>query len=95
VGGLVPGSAALRESRRLVVMAREEDPPRLTMTLNLINDARFVAIFATGSACAEVVRRCAARRAERAAMPVAGVAPADGVLRWYLDGSACDAEGGW
>lgn len=89
---LFPHSPALRVRGRLVV-ANEgptvPPPPRITMTADFINTARFVAVLATGEhkrpALARVVSRCESPEA----LPILGIRPVAGELRWYLDRTAC------
>jgi 6-phosphogluconolactonase len=78
-------------------------PDRVTMTLRLINGARFVGVLVTGEGKRETVgkvaRAAAALRArdgdaaaEKSAvrdLPILGVRPVGGEMRWYLDRAAC------
>lgn len=77
-------------------------PDRLTMTLRLINASRLIALMVTGESkrptlekVAAVCRRMrasgvkAATPSEIEALPVLGLSPVGGELRWYLDQSAC------
>lgn len=82
-------------------------PDRVTMTLRLINASRFIAVMVTGSAKRPVIARVAEtwKRArgmglpgptadEIEALPILGVAPSGGELRWYLDLEACPPMAG-
>lgn len=67
-------------------------PERVTMMLPLINASRFIGVLVTGKSkrttVAAVVGRAGdARAAEE--LPVLGVRPLGGELRWYLDYEAC------
>lgn len=88
VAGLGPGAPAAGDD--LVRFDPAEGSPRVTMTMHLINAARFVAILACGpgvrEAIAGVIR---ARRVGGTGPPAASLAPLGGDLRWYLDRDAC------
>jgi 6-phosphogluconolactonase len=91
---LFPGHQALDESERLVVACtgpRVTPPDRITMTYPLINAARLVAVMVCGASKAPTIARVAAREADRRTLPILGVRPLAGELKWYLDG---DAAGG-
>lgn len=67
-------------------------PGRVTMTYRLINASRFVSIMVTGESKRETVERVARSRYDEDAfedLPVLGVHPVAGELRWYLDAGAC------
>ena len=67
-------------------------PDRVTMMLPLINASRFIGVLVTGKGKRETVRKIAARAGDPAAaaeLPVLGVKPLGGELRWYLDYEAC------
>ncbi len=90
---LFPGTAALHESARWVVM---NDVPqlgtrRMTLTYPVINAARRVWILISGGGKREIVGQCLAARSEAGRekqWPVLGVHPADGELIWWLDAVA-------
>ncbi len=89
---LFPYDDALGERHRLVrcVEAASADPPRrVTMTLPLINAARMVAILVTGPRKAEAISRVVRGEESMEALPVSGVRPAHGELKWFLDAAAC------
>jgi 6-phosphogluconolactonase len=91
VAGLVPHADALREERRLVrfSMGEPAGPPQVTMTLPLINAARFVAVVALGSAVSDALWQLTRADGPVDELPARGIAPLDGELRWYLDAAAC------
>lgn len=89
---LFPRSPALDARDRLAVMntgPMVTPPDRVTMTLELINASRLVAVMVTGEKKRDAVARAVARRESARDLPVLGVAPLAGELRWYLDRRAC------
>lgn len=87
-----PCASAVRERSRLVVreIAESADPPeRITMTLPLINAARFIAVMVTGESKAGMLQRVALGSDPPEELPIKGVRPLSGELRWYLDAQAC------
>ncbi len=94
IASLFPRHEILRERTRLVrrVTAPSADPPqRITMTYPLINAARVVAVLVTGAAKAATLDRLATGRESRQELPIKGVRPARGELKWFLDAAACTA----
>ncbi|MGI9012656.1 MAG: 6-phosphogluconolactonase [Phycisphaerales bacterium] len=89
---LFPFSEAIHEDTRLVRMNRGGQTPeggRLTMTYPLINAARCIAVLATGPGKRPAIERLLATERESVdALPIAGVEPVGGELRWYLDAAA-------
>jgi 6-phosphogluconolactonase len=93
VASLFPGSAALAETRRLVV----ESPPgrlpppvdRVTMTVPVFNAARAVTFLVAGAAKTPALRRALAGDP---AVPAAHIRPAAGRLCWYVDAAAAGNE---
>jgi 6-phosphogluconolactonase len=88
---LAPGSRALV---RVNAGPTVTPPDRVTMTLPLINASRFIALLVTGAGKRATVERVAAggQTADPATvreLPVLGVRPIGGELRWYLDHDAC------
>ena len=93
---LFPHSSALREETKLVTIVSDGETPapgRVSMTFPLINAARFIAVLVTGYSKADAVARLAAREETIATLPVMGLAPVGGELKWYLDAEAamCDS----
>jgi 6-phosphogluconolactonase len=89
---LFPDSPALRERDRLVVFNEGPSvtpPPRLTMTFPLINAARYVAVLVTGSKKRATLSRVAEQSASTRELPILGVKPLAGVMKWFLDAEAC------
>lgn len=69
-------------------------PDRVTMTLPLINASRFIGVLITGESKRSAIAKVAARSADPtnediAKLPILGVRPLGGELRWYLDHAAC------
>ena len=89
---LFPHTPPLHESSRLVVFnenPKVQPPRRVTMTYPLINAARFVAVLVTGASKTSMLRRVASGRENLDELPILGIHPMSGELRWYLDGPAC------
>ncbi len=95
---LFPRSPALEPDGRLVVVnsgPAVTPPDRVTMTLPLINASRFVGVLVTGAPKAPTIGRVAAASGTGPAagtiadLPILGVRPLAGELRWYLDREAC------
>jgi 6-phosphogluconolactonase len=93
---LFPHSPALGASDRLVVMnggPTVTPPDRVTMTFSLINASRFIAVLVTGEQKQKTIARLARGGEDAAALPILGVSPLGGELRWYLDRAACPDGG--
>ncbi len=98
---LFPGSPALVERQHLIAAndgPTVTPPPRLTMTLPLLNKARKIAVLVTGDKKAEMIRRveaqCRTGKPDPQRLPITGVIPEAGeeVLTWYLDDAAAGRE---
>ena len=90
---IFPGSPALHAPERLAMdvpapTTAEPAVPRVTLTMRMINAARFVAPLVMGADKAPMLRRVADGAAPDE-VPIAGVRPVAGELRWYLDAAAC------
>jgi 6-phosphogluconolactonase len=88
---LFPHTEPLRDTERLVQFntAPVEPVERVTMTFPLINAARFIAIMVAGSGKADAIRRVARAEDPVDALPIRGINPLKGELKWYLDAAAC------
>jgi 6-phosphogluconolactonase len=89
---LFPNTQPLHETEKLVRfnIARDAHPrDRLTMTFPVINSARFVAVMVAGESKAAAIRRASQRTESLDELPILGVSPLNGELRWYLDVAAC------
>jgi 6-phosphogluconolactonase len=97
---LFPHSPALHERDRLVVFNRGPSvtpPDRVTVTYRVLNASRFVGVLVTGAgkreAIARVERAALSGNEGSEALPILGVRPVAGELRWYLDSEACPESG--
>ncbi len=91
---LFPYNETLGERHRLVRCVDEpaaQPPHRVTMTCPLINSARMVAILVTGASKADAISRIAKGDMSIEQLPVTGVRPGQGQLKWFLDAEACAA----
>jgi 6-phosphogluconolactonase len=93
---LFPGTAALDEQQRWVVM--NEVPQlatrRMTLTYPVFNRARRVWVLISGRDKREILSQCLAARTERGRerqWPILGVRPAGGELIWWMDRAAAGA----
>ncbi len=94
---LFPRSPALKANGRLVLInagPAVTPPDRVTMTFDLLNASRFIAVMVTGEKKREMVARIrdAARNSASSSvqdLPILGIRPLGGELRWYLDAAAC------
>ncbi|MGD9688481.1 MAG: 6-phosphogluconolactonase [Phycisphaerales bacterium] len=89
---LFPHSPALEDAGRWVLKntgPRVTPPDRVTMTYTLLNAARFIAVLCTGTKKQEMIAKVAAGRHSPAELPIQGIKPMRGELRWYLDAAAC------
>lgn len=92
---LFPHTEPLHEHNRLVrfnTYAHAVPPQRLTMTFPLINSARFASVLVTGRSKAPIISRLAAGEDSVDDLPIKGVTPLNGELKWYLDAAACGIE---
>jgi 6-phosphogluconolactonase len=85
---LFPGSAALKENRRLFVANWVEkfNAYRLTLTFPVINHAACVTFLAVGQDKAPMVRQVLQEK--QADLPSAQIQPTNGTLVWLLDAAA-------
>jgi len=88
---LFPGDPALEESERWVVpVFNAPKPPseRITLTLPLINQARQIAVVATGAGKTAVMTRVRGMDASIPVLPIQRIRPQEGEIRWFLDSAA-------
>ncbi len=87
---LFPGSPALAERERWVVVAPGPPPheQRLTLTLPVLNAARVVLFLVTGAEKAEIVSRVLEGDESPETLPARAVRPVDGRVYWVLDRAA-------
>lgn len=62
---------------------------RVTMTYPLLNAANFIAVLITGQAKASMVLQVASGEELIEDVPIMGILPEKGQLKWYLDQDAC------
>jgi len=89
---LFPGSPAIGVTDRLVVMnkgPKVTPPDRVTMTYRLINASRFIAVLVSGENKRAKLGELAAGRSSVSDLPISGIKPIGGELRWYMDAAAC------
>jgi 6-phosphogluconolactonase len=89
---LFPHTEPLGETKRLVRFNRTETATpheRMTMTFPLLNASRFIAVLATGAKKASMIQRIATGDDSIADLPIKGIQPINGELKWYLDAAAC------
>jgi 6-phosphogluconolactonase len=88
---LFPGTPALQEDRRIVIVGHAPTGirSRLTLTLGVLNHAAVVLFLVTGAGKADIVRRILEPKSdEDRSLPAARISPASGRLVWMLDHSA-------
>lgn len=87
VASLFPGTSALQEKERWVVASEGEGlaPPRVTLTLPVINRAAHVVFLVAGDQKAGVVRRFLEDRKKEDPLPAQLVEPVEGNLYLLLD----------
>jgi 6-phosphogluconolactonase len=85
---LFPGSPGLFEADRWAVAVKPDRAPhdRITLTLPVINNGRFVTFLVTGAAKANALKRAAGRKEPQ--LPAARVYPAKGSLFFLADREA-------
>jgi len=93
---LFPNSPALTAGGRLILInsgPAVTPPDRVTMTFDLLNASRFIAVMVTGEKKRDMVAKvvAAAKSPDPAELPVLGITPLGGELRWYLDAAAVPA----
>lgn len=89
---LFPGSRALDDGGRMVLANDGEGvrpPARITMTLHLLNASRCLALLVLGEKKRGAMERVVRRAGGMRELPVLGLRPLAGELRWYLDRAAC------
>jgi 6-phosphogluconolactonase len=92
---LFPHSPALHETEHLVrinVYPPVKPPQRVSMTYPLLNASRFISVLVTGAAKAAMIQRIANGSDSPQELPVKGIVPLNGELKWYLDAAACGIE---
>jgi 6-phosphogluconolactonase len=88
---LFPGSSALEENTRSVIVVRNSPKPppvRLTMTLPLINQAAHVHFLVSGGGKAYALHSTLEGSTDPSRWPAQGVQPTRGTRTWWLDDEA-------
>jgi 6-phosphogluconolactonase len=85
---LFPGSPALDENRGWVAAVPSKDPPRVTLTCPVLNNALIVAFLVSGENKAEVLQRVLHPSPADDALPAARIRPVNGSLRFLIDQAA-------
>jgi len=76
------------EPRRWVAAVPEADPPRVTLTLPILNQARRVVFLVTGARKAEILRAVWEGPFDPLRWPAQGVRPGQGRVLWLVDAAA-------
>lgn len=89
---LFPHSPALSSGGRLILINNGPTvtpPDRITMTFDLLNASRFIAVMVTGEKKRDMIAKLATiKTSNPAELPITGINPLGGELRWYLDAAA-------
>lgn len=64
-------------------------PDRITMTYYLLNASRFLGVMCVGEGKKAMLAKVASGAHQPAELPILGIRPHAGELRWYLDHAAC------
>ena len=64
-------------------------PDRVTMTYTLLNASRMIAALVMGEEKAPMIERIVNGDDDSKDIPIKGINPIGGSLRWYLDAAAC------
>ena len=89
---LFPNSRALSVTDRLVTLndgPTVVPPDRVTMTYTMLNASRILAPLVMGEEKAEMIKRIATGDDPSHDIPIKGIDPLGGVMRWYVDSAAC------
>jgi len=86
-----PSSPIIDNDDSLVTVNRSGAVRTMSLSMRVINASRFVAIIATGEHKQPGIRLMTSGDASRS--PLSKVNPIGGVLKWYLDESACPSNG--
>jgi 6-phosphogluconolactonase len=84
---LFPGTAALAETRRLVVpnWVKKFKSYRITLSLSVINNAAFILFLVAGREKAETLKAVLEGDSKTPRFPVQSIQPTHGELVWFLD----------
>jgi len=87
---LFPGGSALQERKRWAVEAQGPSggPPRVTLTLPVLNEARLICFLVAGGNKAKTLARVIRGSNASHPLPAQRVVPWNGELFWYVDSEA-------
>lgn len=87
---LFPGSPVEVDSPTLAVVANYQDRPanRVTLTQNVINDARNIFFLAVGASKAETLKKVLGDNYTPAELPSQRIDPKNGKVTWFVDEAA-------
>ncbi len=87
---LFPGSPVDVDSATLAVVANYQDRPanRVTLTQNVINDARNIFFLAVGASKAETLKKILSNTYTPTELPAQRIDPKDGKIIWFVDEAA-------
>lgn len=91
-GALLAGWPGSRQATLVNTVGRYP-AARVGLSAHMLNAARFVGVLATGSGVRAAVGRLSLAGADAMELPVLGLSPVGGELRWYLDAAACPQAG--
>jgi 6-phosphogluconolactonase len=89
---LFPNSWALDVDDRLMTLNSGPTvvpPDRVSMTYKLLNASRLICPLVIGTEKAPMIHKIATGDDPSHDIPIKGINPVGGVLRWYLDAAAC------
>lgn len=84
---IFPGNLDLLNSEKICDVATHpvSNQKRITITGRIINNASRVVFLVTGKKKADIVEKIINNRAEALPFPASHIAPAEGLLTWYVD----------
>jgi 6-phosphogluconolactonase len=85
---LFPGSPALDEIRGWVAAVPSKDPPRVTLTYPVLNNALIVAFLVSGENKAEALQRVLEGSPAQDSLPAARIWPLNGTIHFLVDRAA-------
>ena len=88
---LFPGHPGLNEKEKLVIPISDSPKPppcRITLTFPVLNNARCVAVIATGESKADAVKGCLEPANIQDRLPAGRAQPTSGELHWFMDEGA-------
>jgi len=87
---LFPHSAALEETKRLVVAPWVEklNTYRITMTLPVLNNGSAVVFLVTGASKAQILSEVISKKSQQQLYPAQAISPTNGAVSWLVDEAA-------